>query len=60
MFVEMPRDNRMAVTFEGATPQPLALPGLLSRLDHRRMQNDLIFRSDWQFCNIEPKICQHG
>jgi hypothetical protein len=28
MFVEMPRDNRMAVTFARAKPQPLALPGL--------------------------------
>jgi hypothetical protein len=28
MFAEMPRDNRMAVTFVGATPQPLTLSGL--------------------------------
>jgi hypothetical protein len=29
-------------------------------LTHRLVQNDLMFRRDWQFCNIEPKICQYG
>jgi hypothetical protein len=59
MFAEMPRDRRAAVTFAGPAAA-LGFAALFGRLDRRRMQNDLIFRGDWQFCNIEPKICQHG
>src|SRR3954454_25280682 len=42
------------------TLQPL-LPSLaLSGCPKRRhARNDLMFRRGWQFCNIEPKICQH-
>jgi hypothetical protein len=56
MFAEMPLDNRTVVKF---TPLSAA-SGFSGCLERDRQQNDLIFRSDWQFCNIEPKICQYG
>jgi hypothetical protein len=55
MFAEMPLDNRTVVQF-APLPPSLAFSGCLTRHEDR---NDLKFRRGWQFCNIEPKICQH-
>jgi hypothetical protein len=56
MFAEMPLDNRTVGKFTAGL-QPvgpaLAFPAVWLR-------NDLMFRPNWQFCNIEPKICQYG
>jgi len=55
MFVEMPLDNRTVVQFTVQT----AITGFRGPLKVRQGRNDLKFRRDWQFCNIEPKICQY-
>jgi hypothetical protein len=55
MFADMPLDNRTVDKFRGHRRQNLAFS--LGRPKHR---NDLMFRGDGQFCNIEPKICQYG
>jgi hypothetical protein len=55
---EMPLDNRTVDKFAAAA----ATTTYGSRLDHlkcRPQRNDLMFRRDGQFCNIEPKICQY-
>jgi hypothetical protein len=59
MFAEMPLDNRTVVKFAAvaAIAGFFRLPGTSPRLKQDR--NDLKFRGGWQFCNIEPKICQH-
>jgi hypothetical protein len=59
MFAEMPLDNARLVKFTLLAASRLALLGLLNRLERHRRRNDLIFRSDRQFCNIEPKIRQY-
>jgi hypothetical protein len=56
MFAEMPLDNRTVVQFGVQT----AITGFLGRLIRCRRRNDLKFRRDWQFCNIEPKMRQYG
>jgi hypothetical protein len=55
MFVEMPLGNRTVVQFTVQT----AITGFRGPLKVRQGRNDLKFRRDWQFCNIEPKICQY-
>jgi hypothetical protein len=55
MFAEMPLDNRTVVQFAAVA----AIAGFAGRLKRRHDQDDLKFRRGWQFCNIEPKICQH-
>jgi hypothetical protein len=55
MFAEMPLDNRTVVKFAAQA----AIAGFSGRLKRRHGRNDLKFRRGWQFCNIEPKICQH-
>jgi len=59
MFAEMPLDNRTVYKFAALSPS-LAYPGFLGRLKRHRAKYDLMFRRGWQFCNIEPKICQYG
>jgi hypothetical protein len=59
MFAEMPLDNRTVYKF-AALPLSPAFVGYPSRLKRHRAKHDLMFRRGWQFCNIEPKICQHG
>ena len=59
MFAEMPLDNRTVYKF-AALAAIFGFPGFLSRLKRRRAKHDLMFRPGWQFCNIEPKICQYG
>jgi hypothetical protein len=56
MFAEMQLDNRTVAKFTLAA----AVFGWLGRLERGRSRNELIFRGDWQFCNIEPNICQYG
>ena len=58
MFAEMPLDNRTVYKF-AALPPSQALSGFLGRLKRNRAKCDLMFRRGWQFCNIEPKICQY-
>jgi hypothetical protein len=55
MFAEMPLDNRTVVQFAAVA----AIAGFFRLPDALPTRNDLMFRRDWQFCNIEPKICQH-
>jgi len=55
MFGEMPLDIRYVFASQPLLPS-LAFSGCLKRCHGR---NDLKFRRGWQFCNIEPKICQH-
>jgi hypothetical protein len=55
MFAQMPLDNRTVVQFAAVA----AIAGYSGRLKRRHGRNDLKFRRGWQFCNIEPKICQH-
>jgi hypothetical protein len=55
MFAQMPLDNRTVVQFAAVA----AIGGFSGRLQPRQGRNDLKFRRGWQFCNIEPKICQH-
>jgi hypothetical protein len=56
MFAEMPLDNRTVVQFAAFA----AIAGFFRLLDTSPVRNDLKFRRGWQFCNIEPKICQYG
>jgi hypothetical protein len=56
MFGEMPLDIRTLVHFAAVA----AIAGLFRLPATLRRQNDLKFRRGWQFCNIEPKICQYG
>jgi hypothetical protein len=56
MFADMPLDNRTVVRFAAVA----AIAGLLRPLETSPRRNDLKFRRGWQFCNIEPKICQYG
>src|SRR5207237_2645022 len=39
-------------------PQPPSL-AFSGRLKRCRKRDDVMFRRERQFCNIEPKICQH-
>jgi hypothetical protein len=55
MFAEMPLDNRTVVKFAAVA----AIAGFFRLPKRRQGRNDLKFRRGWQFCNIEPKICQH-
>jgi hypothetical protein len=55
MFAEMPLDNRTVVQF-AAVAATVGFSGCLTR---HQVRNDLKFRRGRQFCNIEPKICQH-
>jgi hypothetical protein len=55
MFAEMPLDNRTVVQFAAVA----AIAGFFVCLTRQPSRNDLKFRRGWQFCNIEPKICQH-
>jgi hypothetical protein len=55
MFAEMPLDNRTVVKFAAVA----AIAGFFRLLETSPSRNDLKFRRGWQFCNIEPKICQH-
>jgi hypothetical protein len=59
MFAEMPLDNRTVVKFAAVA----AIAGVFRLLEtsprSKQDRNDLKFRRGWQFCNIEPKICQH-
>jgi hypothetical protein len=55
MFAEMPLDNCTVVKFAAVA----AIAGFSGRLRGHQGRNDLKFRRGWQFCNIEPKICQH-
>src|SRR5882672_392667 len=55
MFAEMPLDNRTVDQFAALA----AVAGSLRPLEVCRRRNDLMFRRGWQFCNIEPKICQY-
>jgi hypothetical protein len=59
MFADMPLDNRTVVQF--STVAAIAgFSGCLKRCQVGTIyRNDLKFRRGWQFCNIEPKICQH-
>jgi len=62
MFAEMPLDNRTVYKFAALAAMPrlsLAFPGFPGRLKRHRAKHDLMFRRGWQFCNIEPKICQY-
>jgi hypothetical protein len=56
MFAEMPLDNRTVDQFAALA----AITGFLRPLEVLPKRNDLMFRRGWQFCNIEPKICQYG
>jgi hypothetical protein len=56
MFAEMPLDNRNGSQIHALS----AAFGFSGCLKCDRHQNDLIFRGERQFCNIEPKICQYG
>jgi hypothetical protein len=63
MFAEMPLDNRTVYKFAALAAMPgfsLGFPAFLGRLKRHRAKHDLMFRRGWQFCNIEPKICQYG
>jgi hypothetical protein len=55
MFAEMSLDNRTVVHLRPLPPS-LAFSDCLTR---HQVRNDLKFRRGRQFCNIEPKICQH-
>jgi hypothetical protein len=55
MFADMPLDNRTVVQFTTVA----AIAGFFRLLETSPSRNDLKFRRSWQFCNIEPKICQH-
>jgi hypothetical protein len=55
MFAEMPLDNRTVDQFAALA----AITGFLRPLEVLSARNDLMFRGGRQFCNIEPKICQH-
>jgi hypothetical protein len=59
MFAEMPLDNRTVVKFAAVA----AIAGFLRLREtsprKKQGRDDLKFRRGWQFCNIEPKICQH-
>jgi hypothetical protein len=55
MFAEMPLDNRTVVQFAAVA----ASAGFFRLSDTSPGRNDLKFRRGWQFCNIEPKVCQH-
>jgi hypothetical protein len=55
MFAEMPLDNRMVVQFAAVA----AIAGFFRLPTRHQVRNDLKFRRGWQFCNIEPKICQY-
>jgi hypothetical protein len=55
MFAEMPLDNRTVFQFATAA----AIAGFFGCLTRHQDRYDLKFRRGWQFCNIEPKICQH-
>ena len=55
MFAEMPLDNRTVGEFAASAAFEADLRPLMARDEH-----DLMFRRGWQFCNIEPKICQYG
>jgi hypothetical protein len=55
MFAQMPLDNRTVVQFAAQT----AIAGFSGRLKRGLGRDDLKFRRGLQFCNIEPKICQH-
>jgi hypothetical protein len=39
---------------------PAASTGFSRPMKCHREQSGLMFRRGWQFCNIEPKICQYG
>jgi hypothetical protein len=52
---EVPLDKS---TVNNSRPRP-PFGFRFGRLRHRRARNDLMFRCSEQFCNIEPKICQH-
>ena len=62
MFAEMPLDNRTVYKFAAlaAILGVSSASWLAQPLKRRRAKHDLMFRRGWQFCNIEPKICQHG
>jgi hypothetical protein len=59
MFAEMPLDNRTVVKFT-LPPATADFAEVFLPLERRGLRNGVIFRSERQFCNIEPKICQHG
>jgi hypothetical protein len=64
MFAEMSLDNLKVVELRTAVELTAAGwclfgRGLFGRFNRHRARNDLIFRCDGQFCNIEPKICQY-
>jgi hypothetical protein len=54
---EMPPDKRTLDKFEAVTATSYG--SLFGRLERHGGRNDPMFRHDGQFCNIEPKICQH-
>jgi hypothetical protein len=56
MFVDMPLDNRTVYRFAA----PAATSGCFRLLETVMRKNDLMFRREQLFCNIEPKICQYG
>jgi hypothetical protein len=58
MFAEMPLDNRTVYKTAALAAIP-GFSGFLGRLKRHRAKRDLMFRRGWQFCNIEPKICQY-
>jgi hypothetical protein len=60
MFAEMPLDNRTVYRFAALAAMPGFSLGLPKPLKRRHAKHDLMFRRGWQFCNIEPKICQSG
>jgi len=60
MFAEMPLDNRTVNKFAAKRAILVATSGFSGRLELRRRRNDRMFCRGWQFCNIEPKICQYG
>jgi hypothetical protein len=55
MFAEMPLDNRTVDQFAALA----AVAGFSGRMKFCSQRDDLMFRDGWQFCNIEPKICQY-
>jgi hypothetical protein len=59
MFAVMSLDNLTGVELRTGVELTAAAFGLFGRLNRQRARNDLIFRRDGQFCNIEPKICQY-
>jgi len=54
---EMPLDNRTVDEFEAVAASAYGF--LFGHWSVMTRRNDLMFRHDGQFCNIEPKICQY-